>query len=504
MSRAYRWAPWIGLLAWLGALVWYLPGTINHDTAWSLYSTGRWIDGARFYVDLFEINPPLNFYLHVPPIVFSRWTGLGLMPSFVLWIFLLIFIALALCLHIIRDERATRPYLWTALWVGSLITSLAVPMGSFGQREHIVVVLSLGYLFGFAVRTAGGRIGTRTGMIAGFLAAVGLALKPYFLVAPLLLELREIIRGRSIRAALRPDSVVLVVVGLIYGISIPIVHPEYLTEVVPMALATYSLGFGVRPGAFLAQGSTLMLVGMLGSYLVARPAMRRPQVTDVFWLAGVGFFGAYLWQMKGFPYHTGPVLALVFIALLPLAARGPLVGERGLLEPPQRLVAFLGVCVIATLIVSGGRYPTTRDTPLFAVIEREAPGGTLAAFGANMSFGFPLVIEADLTWASRFPTIWPVPGVWHGLQGSGPPLTDDERRELLGVMDWTRRAVAEDLQRYYPDLVIIDERSRKSLFDPLPFDWLTWAEEDSLFREVWPGYRHLEQLGPVAVYKRTR
>ena len=57
MNRAIRWAPVVGVLAWLGALAYYLPGTINHDTAWSLYSTGRWIDGARFYVDLVEINP---------------------------------------------------------------------------------------------------------------------------------------------------------------------------------------------------------------------------------------------------------------------------------------------------------------------------------------------------------------------------------------------------------------------------------------------------------------
>jgi hypothetical protein len=76
-------------------------------------------------------------------------------------------------------------------------------------------------------------------------------------------------------------------------------------------------------------------------------------------------------------------------------------------------------------------------------------------------------------------------------------------------MDWTRRAVAEDLQMFLPDLVIVDERQRKSLFDPLKFDWLTWAAKDSLFAEVWPAYTLIERFGPsverhgpLAVYGR--
>ncbi|MDP2483308.1 MAG: hypothetical protein Q8W45_08510, partial [Candidatus Palauibacterales bacterium] len=346
MNRVLRWTPWIFVLAWLGALSYYLPGTVNHDSAWSLYSTGRWLDGARFYVDMVEINPPLNFYLHVPPVLLSRWTGLGLMPSFVLWIFAMVAASLSLCVRMTREAREDDPGLWTLLLLGALIASLAVPRGSFGQREHIVVVLAFGYFFCAALRASGRPVRRGPAAVAGLLAALGLALKPYFVLVPLLLELREIVRHRSIRAAIRPDSIVLVSVGILYGMSVPLVHPEYLRDVVPLALATYSLGFGVPLRAFLVQGSTLLLVGLLLCYLVARPAMKQPRVNDTFWLAALGFFGAYVWQMKGFPYHTGPVMALVLVALLPLAAGGPLVGDRGLLEPWQRIVAFLGVVVI--------------------------------------------------------------------------------------------------------------------------------------------------------------
>jgi len=502
VNRSPRRTPLIAALAWFGALGYYLPGAIEHDSSWFLYSTRQWLDGARLYVDIVEINPPLIFYLQVPPVLLSRWTEVGLMPAFVLWVFLMILISFAICVHITRQARVEEPYRWTVLLAGALATSIFVQMGSFGQREHIVVVLSMGYLFASAVRASGRSVGARTATAAGLLAAAGLSLKPYFLLVPLLLELREVVRNRSLSAAIRPDSIALFTLVLLYGVSVPFFHPEYLRDLVPMALATISRGFGVQPAVFLLQGSTLMLVGMLGIYLIARSATPEPRVTDTFWLAAVGFFGAYLWQMNGFPYHVAPVLALVFIALLPLAADGPLVGDRGLLHPPQRFVAFLGIVVITTLIVSSGRYPSTRETPLYALIEREAPEGTIAAFGSNMSLGFPLVIEAGVIWGSRFPTIWPVPGVWYGLHGSGPRPSPEQERALNEIMDWTRRAVAEDLQKFRPDLVIVDESPRKSIFDPLKFDWLTWAAKDSLFAEVWPDYTLIERIGTLAVYSR--
>lgn len=504
MSRSIQGALVGAALMWVAALVFYLPGSINHDSAWWLYSAQQWLDGARFYTDLVETNPPLNLYLNVPPVLLSRWTGMGLIPGFVVWILVVVLISFTLCVRITRQARSEEHYFWSILLGGALATSLAVQMGSFGQREHLAVVLSLAYVFASAVRASGRPVGAGAATAAGLLAAIGLSLKPYFLLVPVFLELREVFRQRRLTAAIRPDTIALAALVLLYGISIPILHPEYLREVVPLALATYGRGFSVPLGAFLIQASTLMLVGMLAAYVVARLAAPGRRVTDSFWLAGVGFFGAYLWQMKGFPYHVGPVLALVFVALLPIAANGPLAGEGGLLHAPRRLLAFVGAVAIVATIFSQGRYPTTRGSQVYELVRREAPGGTIAAFGSNVSLGFPLVIESGVTWGLRFPTIWPVPGIWHALHGSGPPSTPDEERELNEIMDWTRRAVAEDLHRYRPDLVIVDVRPRKSLFDPLEFDWLTWAAEDSLFREVWPDYVLLERLGPKTVYARER
>ena len=46
---------------------------INHDSAWFLYSVDAFFEGGRLYQDIFfEVNPPLAFYLTIPPVYVSR------------------------------------------------------------------------------------------------------------------------------------------------------------------------------------------------------------------------------------------------------------------------------------------------------------------------------------------------------------------------------------------------------------------------------------------------
>ena len=70
-----RWAlPLLGAV-WLASLLYFLQATPNHDVAWYLVATDRFLDGARLYRDIIEVNPPLVFYLTVPPVAVARLTG---------------------------------------------------------------------------------------------------------------------------------------------------------------------------------------------------------------------------------------------------------------------------------------------------------------------------------------------------------------------------------------------------------------------------------------------
>ena len=47
------------------------------DLAYLLYAAGRVLDGARLYVDVVEINPPLIVLLNMPAVLLARAAGLS-------------------------------------------------------------------------------------------------------------------------------------------------------------------------------------------------------------------------------------------------------------------------------------------------------------------------------------------------------------------------------------------------------------------------------------------
>ena len=58
-------------------LVHRLGATLNHDSAWYLDATSRWLNGAALYRDIIEVNPPLAFFLTAPALWLSGITGLA-------------------------------------------------------------------------------------------------------------------------------------------------------------------------------------------------------------------------------------------------------------------------------------------------------------------------------------------------------------------------------------------------------------------------------------------
>jgi hypothetical protein len=55
---------------------------INHDAGWYLYASGAILDGAKIYRDLIDINPPLIFWLNIPPVWLARLLNCSAVPLF--------------------------------------------------------------------------------------------------------------------------------------------------------------------------------------------------------------------------------------------------------------------------------------------------------------------------------------------------------------------------------------------------------------------------------------
>src|SRR5690606_30677499 len=112
-ASAGRWVDHAGvrwLLALLFASAGVVPpllGRVIPDTAFLLYAAERLLDGARLYVDLVEVNPPLVVWLNLPLVILARVLGVSPVPVYQIAVAVLAGFSLATARLILR--RALPP-----------------------------------------------------------------------------------------------------------------------------------------------------------------------------------------------------------------------------------------------------------------------------------------------------------------------------------------------------------------------------------------------------------
>ena len=75
---------------------------MNLDVAWLLYAARRVMDGAKLYVDIYEINPPLAVYFDFPAVGIARLVGWPEIPVFYGYVLILVGVSLWLSRNLIN------------------------------------------------------------------------------------------------------------------------------------------------------------------------------------------------------------------------------------------------------------------------------------------------------------------------------------------------------------------------------------------------------------------
>jgi hypothetical protein len=492
--------PWIAIGAlWLAALAYYLTRQYLHpDVSWALVATERMLEGARLYRDIIEVNPPLIFYSAVPAVLAAQLTGWPVMPSFVVYVLLLIAASLVLTARIL-DSTAALPRGRRGWMILAGFFALALlPVTDFGEREHFTAILTLPYVALLSARFLDRGCDARLAAVAGLAAGIGFAFKPYFLIVPAALELYLLVRRRSLTAAFRPETIGAGLAVAIYAAAVYLAHPEYFDRIVPYGLVVYS-AYTKPLLKVLRQPEIPTLLLAVMAYAVARVSGRASRSLDAYAIAAGGFFIAYLTQAKGWSYHLIPVAAFLWMAV----AGAVLTPSDERAEVPIRTRRLL-IATMALALAGAAYGPATRGATrspfadrLAPIVRGIAPTGSLYAFTSHVWVPFPLISTTGLDWASRFPTQWLLPGVVNGLHDAGPAA----RARLEEVERFVVDAVIEDLERNRPEIVLVDLAN--PYFAGPPFDYLGYFERYPRFRSVWSNYVKMEQfsfverVGPV-------
>jgi hypothetical protein len=485
-------------LLFAACVIWRLDQTANNDVAWYLYAAGTLLDGGVPYDDIFfEVNPPLMLYLTVPAVAAARLTGLFVVDAYFLYVFAVIALSLALTWRVLDGQQVLR----RGLLIVAPFVLIILPAGDFGQREPMMITLAMPYL-ALAIRRVEGRsCPMALAVLVGALAALGFAIKPHFLLVPVLLEVYRLSYSRDPRGLFRGETLALAAVVALYLASILIFTPDYVGRVVPFALEVYnaayrnSLGFVMdRPEAWLLPG-TLIVHGLI------RRRQRFALTGDVFMVACVGFFLAYLAQMKGWNYHIYPTRAML-VMTLGLMVAGALMDSREANPRPRlpRAITLAAIAVLAGLslrpLVLSGYYNEYLDR-LLPIVRQHAAGKAIYFISSNTWTGFPLVTYADVEWSSRAASLWLLPGFVQARQAGEitPGMRDIER--------YTIDTVVADLTATPPAVILLDERRDKPWYGGIDFDFIAFFSTDPRFVAIWRNYERVAVVEEFHVYRRV-
>jgi hypothetical protein len=485
----------IALLGMLGLLIAFvgvlgeLRSPVNGDVAWLLYVGTRVLDGARTYVDILEVNPPLVVWLSAGSVALSRALDVDPVAGYRGLVWLLACVSLGVTALVLPGRSSLGGVSRAGLLLALLTALFAMPAGYFGEREHVALALMAPLLCRSGMR-GGVELSPRAMVAIGMLAGLGIAIKPHFVMVWLPLAVLDWRRHHTEALPLHAP------VGLLqlgYGVAVLALAPEYVPMVQRIG-ADYQRFSAHAWGALLTRDTLPISVLLaLVVYLLTRATLRDTALADRLAIATAGALLAVLTQGKGFGYHwLLPIGTSVLLLAFLTADAGH---DAGLGRVGRRVLSWAGllVCLWPFLGATerrarGELSPIDRWTMETAgYLRAAAPGAVVGVLSARLADAFPLTLYAGTEWPFRFPHLWFI-SVYRS-------------REERPAESWARHVVGEDLRDRKPALLLVRDYRPDAPLD-LRDDVVEFLSRDSLFAREFAGYRRVERVGELTVYRR--
>lgn len=284
---------------------------LNCDVSWLSHAAERLWAGGNYVHDFFETNPPLIIYLLLPPVLVKKYFALPFVLSVRSYIFLLSIISLYFCYFLLkRIFKSKHQRIANVFFITLIFIFLLLPIADFGQREHLLILFIMPYLFLVALRLQAKdvKINIYVASIIGVLAGLGFSLKPFFFLPFFLIELYA---GFSLQ---RPELKAIFITSFLYLLSVCLFYPEYITTITPYALRLYYLGFSDPFSILIYEPRFIFCLFALALSMLTKTDY--PYLMTVFKLSTLGFIGVHFSQRMYFFYHLLPAFSLAILLLV--------------------------------------------------------------------------------------------------------------------------------------------------------------------------------------------
>jgi hypothetical protein len=237
-SEIICWLSLLGLFA-INSAYW-ITQPLENDVAWYLYGASRMLEGARLYVDVIDVNPPLIFYVSALPIWIANLLGWSHVITAKLCFVSIALLSLVLSERLMRGGAPIVPDLIRKIFLLALAFVFFIYIeDNFGQREHLMFMLVMPYILA-SIECAEGR-STRgiSPVLLGALAGLGMAIKPHFLLLWVGTEVYLKLAYPNRPNWRRLENIGIAMVMTTYGMLVLLLSREYF-GIAAMAARVYS------------------------------------------------------------------------------------------------------------------------------------------------------------------------------------------------------------------------------------------------------------------------
>lgn len=512
---------WPVVLALL-ALIVLNPMHVNKDCLVYLEMGEMLVQGKLPHVDFGDVNPPLIIYLSAIPALMAK-----LLPLNKILIFLLLVWGLVVWSTVFMRRLFLRSGLAISqadvsvfLLFWSLFSAWVYYQNDFGQRDYLFMMLFVPYFVARWIRWQDGKISLSLAVGAGFAGAVGVCVKPHFIAIALACEVYWIVLYRQLSKLFQAETLVWGITGCCYAIHFMLLPEPVRAGIfhrwLPFVLAKYHAYYS--PLTTLLRGKTIWPAFIVGLLPVAITSSRKEGLWRMVPSLSVLLFGSllvYLWQHKGWSYHTAPymgsaLLILGVAATETFAFTDEMQGGKSFRFKATIGTAFLIVFSCAVLLVaaagfrSGSWGPNTRvDTPFSKIIaEHSLPGDRILTVTTSMEMDGPLhtVLLMERKPADRwFYTFWLgmlYAGVKADEKGQFPYHSRSEapEEEKLFIKE-----LEEDISEFRPKLIfVLDYQGCQGC--PQHFSIMEYLTKIGLMNKIGKRYRLLTNESGYSVF----
>jgi hypothetical protein len=471
----------------------------NLDAAAVLQFAQRWLAGETLYGDLLDINPPLIFMLNLLPAAIGQYTSISATAALTGCVLAYIAFGFTLFTRLLsRDTVLGADSYRVLLPPLFLFLTIVYPGQDFAQREHLLVASMLPYLLLAWHRAHRREVGPWLAGAVSVFAAVGFAIKPYFLLIPVLVEL-------YLAAVRRPDEtmrdpVPWLMLGVFAGylaLVVSVFH-SYL-DLLPLIREHYfDMGVEQRFGRLrtLFNSRLTPVAAVLVPLVCWSLLATRGHLSRLVSMAAIGAVLVALIQAKEWSYQLLPAECMaVFLACVlvcqSLRITGP--GYAGRAHHRNSLKLMFAFMLALYYFAAVARpvapyklgYFHSPAAQVLAKVRQHAAGERVLWLGTELGFAFPTLNYADSPLAMRHMNLWLLQSFYGSCLPDGRAFR--EPSDMPTAERSLFESVADDLARHEPRLVVVEKQPGMA-WCGRHFDLVGYFTRSPRFAALWAAY----------------